>query len=75
MENGTVWNAKRKYGRGERMNKLSFYLDKEVIIKLHNRLKVIGLLQHYKGAEYYIVLRDGSRCYFNKYEVESIQYR
>ena len=57
------------------MNKLSFYLDKEVIIKLDNRLKVTGLLQHYKGSEYYVVLRDGSRCYFNKNKVDTIQYR
>lgn len=57
------------------MNKLSFYLDREVTIKLSNGYKMQGLLQHYKQNEYYLVLRDGSRCYFTRTQVDTIQFK
>ena len=57
------------------MNKLSFYLGRKVICKLSNGLTVRGLLEQWKGNEYYLVLYDGSRCYFKSNYIEWIKYQ
>ena len=55
------------------MNKLSFYLGREVIIRFNSGYISRGLLERYQGREYYLVLRDGSRFYFRDNTVEWIK--
>lgn len=55
------------------MNKLSFYLGREVIIRFNNGYISRGLLERYQGREYYLVLRDGSRFYFRDNTVDWIK--
>ena len=52
----------------------SYFLGREVRVRFKDSTKVTGYLDKYKDDEYYIVLRDGSRMFFQKHRVYSIEY-
>ena len=52
----------------------SYFLGREVRIRFKDSTNVTGYLDKYKGDEYYIVLRDGSRIFFTKHKIYSIEY-
>lgn len=53
---------------------LSYYLGRKVTINFKSGYTMKGLFEHYKDNEYYIVLRDGSRSYFNQSAINWIKY-
>ena len=52
----------------------SYFLGREVRVRFKDSTKVTGYLDKYKDDEYYVALRDGSRIFFPKHRVYSIEY-
>lgn len=52
----------------------SYFLGRTVRVYFKDKTKVVGHFNKYKDDEYYLVLRDGSRMFFDKHRVFSIEY-
>ena len=52
----------------------SYFIGRTVRVYFKDNTKVIGHFDKYKDDEYYLVLRDGSRMFFDKHRVYSIEY-
>lgn len=56
------------------MNRLSYFVGRKVTVYLNNHYIVRGHFERYEKYKYYVVLRDGSRMFFNERDIHHVEF-